>query len=367
MKIKKIKYIVIIFLIFICFTFNSNASSNIVSINSQKVNYNTGFYLVLNLSNITFTKFKVEIENTSALKPSNMTSGVSELSNNTGLTSFIVDKSSIGLDKIGIIYTSGNEDSIINFKVTITNLDTNISELEEQIKELNNEISILNTNLENLKNTLSGIDETSEEYEKIESEINNLQININSKNEEIENITNQISNGVQDEISETISVEVTNLITEDSDIDKKSDKFAWEDMDSMMKDKMNMEDEKMSASMKEMMSKMSSLELDLESANNKISSLTTTNTYHGSQNNYLKSLSITGEELKNEFKKTTSDYFVTVDKQVENVTVNAVAEDSSSIVTIYGNTNLQEGKNKVIVSVTSEDGSVRNYKIYITK
>lgn len=372
MKIKSMKITLIFFMI--CLILLSNyvsAANNIVSISSQTVNLNSEFYLILNLSNISFNKFKVEITNTSSLKPTNITSAVLELSNNTGNTSFVIDKNYIGLDKIGIVYTSDREASKINFEVNITNLDKNSSNLETQINDLTTEIAVLNTNLDRLKNSLDRIDETSEEYEKISNEINDLQVSIDTKNKEIESLKNQVSSTTEEKISESISVEVTNVVNQIEDFEDKqqSDKSAWGDMDSMMKDKMkmDMDEEKMSASMKEMMSKMSNLELDLENANNKISSLSTTNIYQGSQNNYLKSLSITGIELKNEFKKTTLDYFATVDKNITNVKVNAVAEDSSSVVTVYGNTDLQEGKNKVIIAVTSEDGSVKNYKIYITK
>lgn len=48
-------------------------------------------------------------------------------------------------------------------------------------------------------------------------------------------------------------------------------------------------------------------------------------------------------------------------------TTSNTAEVSDAIVTIYGNTDLQDGKNKIIISVTAVDGSVRNYRIYVTK
>ena len=131
--------------------------------------------------------------------------------------------------------------------------------------------------------------------------------------------------------------------------------------------KMEKENEEMNENMKEMMTKMSDLETNLKSANDTISSLTQNTQYKGSQNNYLESLSITGIELGKEFKKTTTNYFVTVDKSVNSVTINAVPKDSDAIVTIYGNTDLQEGKNKILINVTAENGDVRTYKIYVTK
>ena len=120
--------------------------------------------------------------------------------------------------------------------------------------------------------------------------------------------------------------------------------------------------------MQKMKDQMSGLEKDLLNANNKITSLTQGETYKGSQNNYLKSLSIDGVEFKNTFKKTTADYFARLDDDdLEKVTVNATAEDSTAIVTIYGNTNLKNGKNKILINVTADNGETRTYRIYLSK
>lgn len=376
MKLKNIQKIIIFFIsvvtIFSTITTAETSENSIVSVSSQKVNLNTDFYLILNLSNISFTKFKVQVTNTSSLKTNELTSTVSSLSNNAGITSFIVDKESINLEKLGLIYTSTAQESEIKFEVKITNLGKNADELQEEVDSLTDEITILNSNLKKLKDTLGSIEEDSEEYETISDKISDVQETINSKESEKAQKESEIENYV-DELEGEVSVEVTNTTSEQGNINNMEmqedpSKSAWGDMDSMMmKDKLSQENEKMSSSMKEMMSKMSGLEADLENANNTITSLTSTNTYQGSQNNYLESLEIKGIEFDNEFKKTTTNYFAKVDKDTTSVTINAEAEDSNSIVTIYGNTDLQEGRNKVIISVTSESGSVRNYKIYITK
>lgn len=94
-------------------------------------------------------------------------------------------------------------------------------------------------------------------------------------------------------------------------------------------------------------------------------STTPTVTYEGSQNNYLSSLSITGYELNTEFNKTNNTYFATVDS--DSIEIQTEKEDSNQIVKIYGNENLKEGKNKVIISVTAENGDVRIYRIFVTK
>ena len=92
---------------------------------------------------------------------------------------------------------------------------------------------------------------------------------------------------------------------------------------------------------------------------------TETATYNGSNNNYLSSLEIDGVQLTSDFNKEKSTYFATVEG-LETITVTANAENASSKVAITG-TNLKSGENKVLISVTAENGDVRYYRIYVTK
>lgn len=343
-----------------------SSSSQTISLSSQTVSTNTEFYLILNLSNISFSKFKVEITNTSSLTVEEVTSSVSNLSTNSVVTSFIVDKSSINLDKLGVVYTSPTQSCKINFEVKITSLDEDVESLTTELNYLELEITNLENTLTSLKNSLSGIvDNESEEYKTLVEEIDNTSSTLESKTQEKTELEDKISNFIQETMEESVSVDVSETSeTKDSrEMEENDDKMAWGDKDNMMEE---MEKE-MSSSMRKMMEQMSGLESELENANNTISSLQQTVSYQGSQNNYLSSLSITGVEFKNEFKKTNTSYFATVGEDITDVTVNATAEDSDAIVTIYGNTDLKTGKNKILINVTSEDGSVRTYKIYVTK
>ena len=373
----KVKKILCIFIIMI-FTFGSylkvNAtdlpqdviastpSNTIVSLSSQTVNTKTEFYLVLNLANINYTKFKVDITNNNKLSIDDVTENVSSLSTNTVATTFIVDKNSINLEKLGVVYTSPEEETIINFEVKITNLDETKEEIEADISEVELKISGLQDTLKSLNEILSGIEDTeSDLYESTQKSITEATDAISAKEQEKANLEEKLEN-FSSEISGEASINVVNQ-TQDNLSNMTNN--AWGDKDSMMdKEK----EKEMNASMKKMMEEMSGLEKDLQSANDKISSLTQGETYKGSANNYLKSLSVTGVEFKNEFKKTTADYFARLDDDdLEKVTVNAVAEDSSAIVTIYGNTNLKKGKNKIIINITADNGDVRTYRIYLTK
>lgn len=93
----------------------------------------------------------------------------------------------------------------------------------------------------------------------------------------------------------------------------------------------------------------------------------TTTTYQGSYNNYLESLSVTDYDFQSDFQKTYDTYFVTVPNDVTDVTVNAEADDSDATVAVTGNSDLEVGINKVLISVTAENGNVRTYRIYVTR
>jgi hypothetical protein len=87
--------------------------------------------------------------------------------------------------------------------------------------------------------------------------------------------------------------------------------------------------------------------------------------YNGSNNNYLASLEIEEVTLSSDFNKEKTTYFANADS-LESLTINAVAEDSTAKIAITG-TDLKTGTNKVLISVTAENGDVRYYRIYVTK
>lgn len=92
-----------------------------------------------------------------------------------------------------------------------------------------------------------------------------------------------------------------------------------------------------------------------------------TTVYNGSNNNYLSSLSIENYTLNKNFTKENSTYFVEIDSSVDSLSITATAEDSASTVCVYGNENLKSGTNKILITVTAEDGTTRSYRIYVEK
>lgn len=344
-------------------------NDSIVSTSSSTVSLNSEFYLILNLSKISYSKFKVEITNTLSLQAEDITIGVSDFTKNNIVTSFIVDKKNITLDKLGIVYISPAQISTIKFSVKITNLESSIDEYKQKLNTLETEIENLESNVTTLKNSLLNIEDIeSDEYKNTIKAIDELTLSIESKIQEKNELLDKIDNFKSETLLEETIVSVEEKMIDKNEVkDDEMDKKPWDDKDFILDEKMKEKDKEMNTSMKKMMEQMNGLELDLQNANNKISSLTQSVIYQGSQNNYLSSLSINDVELKNSFKKTTTTYFANVGPDVTSVKVNAVAEDSSSIVTVYGNTNLEQGKNKIMINVTADDGGVRTYKIYITK
>lgn len=334
------------------------AVNEVVSASSLQVNVGSEFYLIFNLSNISFSKFKVDIVNTASLPMDEVTSEVVSLYTNNVATTFTVDKSVISLDKLGVVFTAPNEQSKIKFEVTITSLDTNVEGLKEEEQVMQTELDVLKNSLVVLENELGTLVSGTEEYNKKESEKTSVEGLIKTKENDISKLEKKILNFEPETIKTEIIVDIIS-----KDNNKEKEEFSKEEFEKEFEKEMN----KNKKEMNEMSEKMQNMQMNLDDAKSTISSLTKNVTYQGSQNNYLKALSVKGYEFDSSFKKTKDTYFITVDKSVEKVTVNATAEDSTAIVTIYGNTNIQEGKNKVLITVTADDGSTRTYKIYITK
>ena len=86
-----------------------------------------------------------------------------------------------------------------------------------------------------------------------------------------------------------------------------------------------------------------------------------------SDNAYLKSLIIEGQELLPAFSKDTTTYTMQVGSDVTELNIKAEAEDSKATVSIEGNKDLKEGSNTLTVSVNAEDNTIKIYEITVTK
>lgn len=86
-----------------------------------------------------------------------------------------------------------------------------------------------------------------------------------------------------------------------------------------------------------------------------------------SSNKNLSSLKIDGIDMEPAFNKDTTQYTAHVDGDVDELKINAKAEDSKAKVAIEGNKGLKEGDNIIKVKVTAEDDTTRTYFITVTK
>lgn len=87
-----------------------------------------------------------------------------------------------------------------------------------------------------------------------------------------------------------------------------------------------------------------------------------------SQDASLGSLAISPGTLSPEFSADVTEYTASVSGDVEKITVSAPANDGKASVSVEGAENLQPGENKVVCTVTAEDGSTRKaYTITVTR
>lgn len=79
-----------------------------------------------------------------------------------------------------------------------------------------------------------------------------------------------------------------------------------------------------------------------------------------SSNNKLKSLFIEGYTLP--FDSSILNYSIIIDSDVSSLNISYETEDENSFVEVIGNENLEDGR-RITISITAEDGSVRDYTI----
>lgn len=106
-------------------------------------------------------------------------------------------------------------------------------------------------------------------------------------------------------------------------------------------------------------------------SNNTVASNTKNNNSNAnntkSSNNYLKSLQVSEEGLTPDFNRNKLNYSLSVGEKVTSINVTAVPEDSKAKVYVSGNTELKDGDNNVLITVTAQNGSKRTYTIVVNK
>lgn len=88
----------------------------------------------------------------------------------------------------------------------------------------------------------------------------------------------------------------------------------------------------------------------------------------GNPNNWLKSLGVTGYSLTPSFAVNgTTEYSLIVPESVSQVTISASAVNANAKISGAGKVNLNKGTNKFTISVTAQNGNVKNYTLTIVR
>ncbi len=113
--------------------------------------------------------------------------------------------------------------------------------------------------------------------------------------------------------------------------------------------------------------KQSALEFIIPVYNNMPGQACAAPTGDGSPNNKLSSLSVDGFSLTPTFARDTESYNLIVDTSVSSVNIQAGAADAKARVSGAGTVSLGAENTDITVTVTAENGSVRNYVIHVAK
>lgn len=111
----------------------------------------------------------------------------------------------------------------------------------------------------------------------------------------------------------------------------------------------------------------SAMEFKIPVYNNMPDKLCPKPTSSGDNNNYLKSLSVSGTSISPKFDKFTTSYTAKVNAEISSVTVNANPLGKSAKVSGKGKLSLKTGENTVKVTCTAASGVKRTYTIKITR
>lgn len=289
---------------------NGNIKEMFFSTENLEVSQGENVELKLNLKLIEFDKFNFTL--TSNISSENLTTNEEnvEISNEHNGLKISANKKDLNIDIISLYYKVP-EDIAIGTKIEIKGL------------------------LEEIKT------ESVEESEVIEE-------NKNPENEDLKNDTKEAMPTSQEIILELTVVEKK----EDEEIQKNPDLNQ------------DLGNENQSQNNRPNQNNMSSIKVPTTS---QMGTNTQINKYNGESNNYLKTLEIANINLKPNFSKTNTTYFIEVDSNVTSIDINAEPEDNNAEVRIYGNNELKTGENKILISVTAENGEVKTYRIYVTK
>lgn len=305
----------------ISYASRSKNEKDFFKVSKEEISPGETLEITFDISSLEYKKFKILLDSNIDVKDVyTETNENITIEDNDDAISIEIDKEKMNLNQITLYYPI-SKDIEIGTKIQLITKIIVKNETQKE-NEINN--NIVTTETENEKNTT------------------------NTDNLENENNKNQ----------EEIVKEITKIIT----VVKKDEKSTNNSNDKKQEDKQEISNEEKSDSKQEQKNNVSG---------NTKSSLSETSinienqaTYNGSSNNYLAKLEIEGINLNTSFNKENGTYFIDINN-TSTINITAIAEDSEARVYITGNDNIQNGNNKILISVTAENGEVRYYRVFV--
>ena len=318
----------------------SNNNSSFFSVSADKIQKKETLKISFDLSKIEYDNFKIvlnsNIDNSKIQTDDNIT-----LKEEASAIVIEIDKTKMNLSNIEMSYVVP-EETEINTKIQISAKVVIEEEQEIQDDEGNTTLTKQEKTILEESKTITIVEQSENkdnENQKQEADTNKEQNNNKEedKNQNINTEKNKDSNNKQENLENTSKPS-----------DSKNNNSMTNTKSSNKANNSNI-----STTSKNINSSLMQTNKNIETA-----------TYNGSNNNYLKSLKIKGIELNTSFNKENTTYFIKV-TNTSNLKITATAEDSSAKVAVVGNDNLKQGTNKILISVTAENGDIRYYRIFV--
>ena len=324
----------------VSYAISNQNEKDFFKVNKEEISPEETLEMTFDISSLKYNKFKillksnVDSEDIYTENQENIS-----IDNDENAISIDVDKEKISLNQIKLYYQIPKEMTIGTKIQFIAQIIVNNEKNQTQDNTVTNELEIDN-NTQNSENENTNQEEIAEEITKtitvVEKKIEDDKNNEN-KEQSGEKNKNQ-NNNEQDNESKMNNTEKNGFNQEQTNNQNQKTSSS------------NMNNQKMS----------SSTNIGSSSGENNENQAT----YNGSNNNYLSELEIDGIELNTSFNKENENYFINTDN-TNAINVVATAEDSTAKINIAGNDNIQNGNNKILISVTAENGDVRYYRIFV--
>lgn len=318
-------------------------------VNKEEISPEETLEITFDISNLEYNKFKISLNSNIDIKDVYTQNDENiAIEDKDDAIIMEIDKEKMNLNQITLYYPISKDIKVgtkieLTAKILVNNEmkaenETNANIEKTESEKINNKIATETENGENTTNTVNM--ENNEEKEEIVKEITKIITVVEKSNENKEEEGTDISNDKKTENKQEISnEEKNNSKQEQKNINEKT--------------YTNIDNQKASIN-GNIKSSLSGTNINTE--NQAI--------YNGSNNNYLEKLEIEGTELNTSFNKENGTYFIDVNN-TNSINVTAIAEDSTAKIYITGNDKIESGNNKILISVTAENGDVRYYRIFV--